>query len=466
MKKMFLWLVVAVVCVAVVSSFGLVGCKEEAAPAEEAAEETTEEAPVEETVEEEKAPVEEVVIRIADWQAGVQNILDSYNEFIKIFEEKHPGVKVEYTQYSYTTYNEFLKPSLAGGTAPDIFAIYPGSDVVEVANSGNIINLTAVLDEDPEWRGWLGKAEFFLGGRSDDKLWIAPQDAQTECIWIHKDMLEACGVEVPPMEQAFTVDQFIELVEAAKENGYDVISAGHMDSYSITGAYFNMVHQLEPSDEDMLLKALDGEISWQQDMFRLPIEAYKKMHDAGVWSADSISKDYQVQAWGDWLEKKAIGIWCNGDWFAGSCPPEENNSDNPNIGIFQYPLVNEDATPSYNWGFGTDLAIYSKGENQDLAMEFVKFTNSPEAADIFVKNYVNPAASGAIDMDTFEETDNPIFNDCIKMFTYKEGKASTYFYPHADPQRVLFDGIVNVMIGQDTIDNVLANLDEVCGYEG
>jgi len=463
-KKSLILLMVVVFVVSMI--FMGTSCKKEAAPAEEVTEEVTpaeEAAPAEEETEE---PAEEIVLKITDWQAGVTNILDSYNEFIRIFEERHPGVKVEYTQYSYTTYNEFLKPSLSGGTAPDMFAIYPGSDVGEVAASGNIVNLTAALDENPEWRSWLGKAEFFLGGRADNKLWIAPQDAQTECIWIHKDMLEDCGVEVPPMEQAFTVDELIALVEPANQNGYDVISAGHMDSYSITGCYYNMVHQLEPSDEDMLLRALDGEISWQQDMFRLPMEAFKKMHEAGVWSIDSISKDYQVQAWGDWLERKAIGIWCNGDWFAGSCPPEENNPDNPNIGIFQYPLVNEDATPAYNWGFGTDLAIYSKGEHQDLALEFVKFTNSPEAAEIFVKNYVNPAAAGAINMETFEETDNPIFNDCVKMFTYKGGKASTYFYPQADPQRALFDGIINVMIGQDTIDNVLANLDDVCGYEG
>ena len=53
-----------------------------------------------------KEEPEEIVLKIADWQAGVQNILDSYNKFIQIFEAKHPGVTVEYTQYSYTTYNE------------------------------------------------------------------------------------------------------------------------------------------------------------------------------------------------------------------------------------------------------------------------------------------------------------------------------------------------------------------------
>ncbi|GAI27188.1 unnamed protein product, partial [marine sediment metagenome] len=81
------------------------------------------------------------------------------------------------------------------------------------------------------------------------------------------------------------------------------------------------VHQLQKSDTpDMVMQALNGEISWQQDIFRLPMEAFKKMHEAHVWREGAINMDYQVQAWGKWLNREGIGIWCNGDWFAGSCP--------------------------------------------------------------------------------------------------------------------------------------------------
>lgn len=407
---------------------------------------------------------EQIILKITDWQAGVDNILNSYKEFIKIFEEKHPGVKIEYTQYSYTTYNEFLKPALASNTAPDIFAVYPGPDIADVAKSGNIIAISDILD--PEWKKWLGKAEFFNGARYNDILWVAPQDAQTELIWIHKDMLKAIGQEVPPMEQPVLVDDLISWAPLALAKGYDVILAGFKDSYSALDPFFNMVHQLQKDDSvDMVKEALNGKITWQQDVFRLPIEAFQKMYKAHVWREDSINMDYQVQAWGKWLEREAIGMWTNGDWFAGSVPAEENNPQNPNIGIFQYPLVNKDAKPVYNWGYGTDLAIYSKGKNIELAKEFVRYTNSPEAAAIFAKNFVNPAAG--LDITTIKETDNPIFNDCIKMYNFKGGTASTYFYSeNGEAQTALFDGIVNVMIGQDTIDNVLKNLDVVSGFKG
>ena len=53
----------------------------------------------------------ETVITVVDWQSGVGGITNAYADFIKEFEAANPGVKVEYTQYTVSTYNEFLKPN-------------------------------------------------------------------------------------------------------------------------------------------------------------------------------------------------------------------------------------------------------------------------------------------------------------------------------------------------------------------
>ena len=129
MKKILLWLTVVVVCLAVVASFGLAGCKTET-PATGAAEEET---PAGEAAEE--ATGEEIVLRFTDFQGGNEGILKSYNELMVIFEEDNPGVTIDYQQHTVTTYNEFLKPAISGGTAPDLFAVYPGLDLIDVAES-------------------------------------------------------------------------------------------------------------------------------------------------------------------------------------------------------------------------------------------------------------------------------------------------------------------------------------------
>ena len=96
----------------------------------------------------------ETVISVVDWQSGVGGITHAYADFIAKFEADNPGVKVEYTQYTVTTYNEYLKPALSSGQGPDVFAVYPGPDVDEVVNAGHLANLSELADA--EWKGWLG----------------------------------------------------------------------------------------------------------------------------------------------------------------------------------------------------------------------------------------------------------------------------------------------------------------------
>ena len=186
MKKTILWLIVVLVSVAIVFSFSIAGCKTEA-PAEEAAGE--------------EATGEEIVLRFTDFQGGNEGILKSYNELMGIFGEANPGVTIDYQQHTVTTYNEFLKPAISGGTAPDLFAVYPGLDLIDVAESGGLRDLKDDIDD--EWKGWLGPAYDFKGMWYDGGLWIIAQDVWTECIWYHKDMLIEIGWDPIDYTDAF-----------------------------------------------------------------------------------------------------------------------------------------------------------------------------------------------------------------------------------------------------------------------
>ncbi len=448
MKKTILWSIVVLVSVAIVFSFSIAGCKTEA-PAEEAAAD-------------EVAAGEEVVIRWTDWQGGNDGILAAYKDIIAIFEADNPGVTVDYQQYTVTTYNEFLKPAISGGTAPDLFGVYPGPDVGEVADAGALRDLIGDIDD--EWKGWLGPAYDFKGIEYDGGIWLVPQDVWTEAIWYHKDMLEEIGVELKDSTESYSVEDYIAMVEPANAAGYDVMLAGFIEAWCYFDPYFNFIHQQQDSEApDMVEQAFAGEISWQQDIFRNGFEVFVKMNDAGVWKQDALSMDYQVQAFGDWLERKGIFMWSQGDWFAGSMKEEENNKDNPNIGIIQYPLVNADATVAFNKNFGTDIGVYAKGEHQDLAIALARLTNSPAAAEIFIANGVNPAAG--VDINNMPEIENPVLEEAVILYN-SPGRFSEVYYFWPDGVKALGDGIGNVLLGVDTIDEVLANLDEVSGFGG
>ena len=416
------------------------------------------------------AAAEKIVLRVTDWQAGMVGTTSSVRGIADLFEQSHPDVKVDYESYTVTTYTEFLFPAIAAGTAPDVFAVYPGPDLATVvtADPESMVAISDIWDAD--WERWLGRAGEYPAAIVNGKLWIAMLDAQTECIWVYKDLFEECGVEVPPVGTPLTVDTLVDMVEPADQLGYDLLTAGFMEPWVVHGYYFNAVHQLQPTDTpDMVLQAMKGEISWQQDVFALPIQAFAKMHNAHVWKEECINIDYQVSAVERWLAKKAVGLWANGDWFVADVNayiPADNTPDNPNVVTIMYPLVKEGATPAYNWGFGTDFGINGKGAHKDLATAFVRTCASPAAAQIMLKNSVVPAASGSVDPATIEPTGNPILDECLELFCGIEGRTSPYMYVYAEACDAIYTGVIDVMLGAASIENVLANLDAVCGYGG
>jgi ABC-type glycerol-3-phosphate transport system substrate-binding protein len=410
---------------------------------------------------EKPAPGEKIVLKFTDWQGGNEGILASYKELVKIFEKENPGYSVEYQQYTVTTYNEFLKPALAGGDAPDLFAVYPGPDFFEVVKSGALVNLKPRIDN--EWKGWLGPSYNFKGIQLEDGIYVVPQDVWTECIWYHKDMLKEIGWEPRHSTESFSVDEYIKMVPAARAKGWDVILAGFIETWCYFDPFFNFVHQQQPTESpDMVEQAMNGKISWQQDIFRNAIQVFVRLNKAGAWREDALNMDYQVQAFGKWLEKEAIFMWSQGDWFASAMKHEDNNAENPSIGIIQYPLVNNNSVVAFNKNFGTDIGCWSGSKHQKQAIAFLRLTNSPTAAKIFISNGVNPAAG--VDPKNIPKTESPVFNDCIELYN-SPGRFSEVYYYNPDAVKALGDGIGNVILGVDTIDNVLAGLDKICGYK-
>ena len=406
----------------------------------------------------------ETTITVVDWQSGVGGITNSYADFIKEFEAANPGVKVEYTQYTVSTYNEFLKPALSSGKGPDVFAVYPGPDLDEVMNAGHLVNITE--EADAEWKGWLGNNINIPELSRNGNLYLAPQDAFTEEIWVYNDMIKDLGFELPAFGDSYTVDEWVAIGNAAKEKGLDGLMFGPVEAWCVFDGFANFVNQGNQNyPEDSLGMALDGKISWDQPMFRDALNAYKTLNDNGVWRKDSLSMDYQVQAWGKWLEREGVGIYCNGDWFISSAPADYNTPDSLGITMMSYPKLSSDSPMTYNKATGTNLGINANSPNKDLAMEFVKLTNSPNASMTFASYGQIPANLAQVDMDALAASPNLLFNDGIKMLA-TEGRNTNIYYSQAEPMKHLYDGIMEMFLGVTSVDDIVEKMNDVTGYSG
>jgi hypothetical protein len=88
----------------------------------------------------------------------------------------------------------------------------------------------------------------------------------------------------------------------------------------------------------------------------------------------------------------------------------------------------------------------------------MKLTNSPQAAQMFIRHGVNPAAG--VDPANVPKTDNPVFNDCITLYN-SPGRFSEIIYFNPQAVKGIGDGIGNVVLGVQKPDDVLSDLDKI-----
>ena len=279
-------------------------------------------------------------------------------------------------------------------------------------------------------------------------------------------MIEDLGFELPAFGDSYTVDEWVAIGKAAKEKGLDGLMFGPVEAWCVFDGFANFVNQGNDNyPEDSLGMALDGKISWDQPMFRDALNAYKTLNDNGVWRKDSMSMDYQVQAWGKWLDREGVGIYCNGDWFISSAPADYNTPDSLGITMMSYPKLSKDSPMTYNKATGTNLGINANSPNKDLAMEFVKLTNSPKASMTFASYGQIPANLAAVDMGALAASPNLLFNEGIKMLA-TEGRNTNIYYSQAEPMKHLYDGIMEMFLGVTSVDEIVEKMNDVTGYSG
>src|SRR5690606_30926882 len=119
--------------------------------------------------------------------------VEQYNRFIRVFEQRNPGIKVRFIPYLNTEYNTILSTALQGGGGPDIIHLraYGGAEVL--ANAGYLMPLDGVvrgLEKFPE--------EVLLGAssRRDGRVYGVPFAYQTVQVLYNKAIFAQYGLDI------------------------------------------------------------------------------------------------------------------------------------------------------------------------------------------------------------------------------------------------------------------------------
>jgi multiple sugar transport system substrate-binding protein len=215
-------------------------------------------------------PAGKVVLNLASWSYGVEIVRDN----IAKFEQRHPGVNVKYSDFSWATYHDAMVARFASRTPTDV--LYASDHwLQEWAAAGWIV---PVDEQFPQARQYLAEFSPFVRDALAYKgrIYGTPYYADTFIFVYNADHLQRAGFKAPPA----TLEEWTRQAEAIKAKNIAefpiALGWGQQDPFSIESFTSLVFAQRDGSLFDKSLtpvfrnpgSAAERVVSWAADGFQ------------------------------------------------------------------------------------------------------------------------------------------------------------------------------------------------------
>jgi multiple sugar transport system substrate-binding protein len=132
--------------------------------------------------------------------------LNTLKALIKIFEKKHPNIKISFQTAPYSDYFTKLQTQIAGGQAPDTFELDYGS-FYGYATSGALLNLSKVAKKDSSFNPGIYYPKAYSAFAVGKTQFGLPESYSDVLLFYNKDLFRAAGVPFPTAKWTWKDEQ-------------------------------------------------------------------------------------------------------------------------------------------------------------------------------------------------------------------------------------------------------------------
>lgn len=373
----------------------------------------------------ESAANESKTLKVAGLDGGYGT--KGWQEVIKKFEEK-TGVKVESTFEKKIS--DVLRPKLTSGKdVPDVIYLSVGAVgglTDTLIKEKQIADISALLETEIPGEDKKVKDKIltpFVEGATadpygDGKLRLAPLNLGPCGLFYNAKLLKDKGWDVPT-----DWDAMFELGEKAKKEGIALFTyptAGYFDAF-----FTSLLNATAGPETYAKLIAYDSE-AWKLPEVKKAFEIVGKLKDYTLETTvanangDNFTKNQQAV-----IDGKALFI-PNGTWLPGEMAA--TTPEGFEWGMMGIPAVKKGGD-TYSTNFVEQMYVPEKAENKDLALQFIAYCYSDEAADLFRKyGGLNEKASKEAGEDVY----NPGYLLPIKGYEKRISEAEAPYYTLAE----------------------------------
>lgn len=329
-----------------------------------------------------------ITLRLISSWGGVDSKAETLKLVLREFENQNPGITVANESLFGEDFLPKIKTDFATGNDPDVFGLWPGSDMKKLVMAGKVADLTGLLDSDPEWKGKFNPAMWSYT-TYNERIYGLPFEIIFECMFINRDLFETYDVKVP--------ESFDELMEAVRIfNDNDIVPIAFNTEAEGTYLYQNLVPV----------------VGGKQDT-ESPFTADRKIKQSHITALNLIKELYDMEAFPRdcftmtnnernvlFKEKKAAMI-VQGSWYIGEFGPDDDTVD-----IIPFPWVkgyeNHKNTMVYGLGGGTfhmSSAAWEDENRKEASVKLLRYLTSSESAAQFA---VNTGMISNVSLDGYE----------------------------------------------------------------
>ena len=363
-----------------------------------------------------------------------QEDVAAYGEMIAAFEKTHPDIHVTFTANEAKAYNTILTTALAGGSGPDIIHTRAYGSLENISGAGYLEPLDGQVDLSNI------PADLVRGTtlRSDGHVYSVPFATQTVLVYYNKDIFDAQGLTPPT-----TWDEFIADSDALKAAGITPLANGTADGWTIevaSGAIMSNFY-----GPDFFADVTSGKTTFEDPRFV-----------SGLQHMAALAPYMPVGFEGvDYATMKALFTSGSAAMFIGGSWEIPGWRDaGLNFGFMPGPAANAgDDRLVATWldgGYGVNAA----SPNKEAALEFIRFTATPEWAQMLADKLSNvPAVTGAVPTD-------PALAEIIKLQEHQTPYIMLVAFRFNKPtgSTLLQDGLQQLLTGAKTAEQVAADI--------
>lgn len=348
--------------------------------------------------------------------------LKSQSAIVDDFRAANPNITVDVTVADWDAYWEKLLTGLAGGAAPDVFAM-DGPLGNDYQKRDVLLDLTPLVAADGYDLSQLDANAVKQFTTKDGKVFGLPRDLNVSALYYNKDMFDAAGLPYP--DDTWTWDK---LVEVGKKLTLDKDGDGDIDQW---GLY------TEAGD----MENAWGMFVWQAGGDILNADGTATMLDkpesaAGIQFLQDLIWKHKVAAdpaifaeTGDAFEQGVAAMEINGSWLV----PTHEAAGIP-LGLAPLPKGPAGQAAMVN---ATGAVISKTTESPEAAWELVKYLSSPAAQEKIMALKASVPVNKEILATTY-----PTSFDGAKVFS------DALSYAHLKPSFAGYEEFVSVLQGE------------------